>query len=255
MDTAEARQLHDDLLASKPDGAKHNADICPFCVEAAQEKSPTSRRRADGPDVSENQSKNTEKKGGTSMSDISQEAHDALVAKAVKEATAATEKALETKTSELDAANGRVKELEGKVTGLEADNSKLNGELDAAQVAKKAAEDKASELEKKTEEQAEKARLTEVASKRVEQVKNLKTFDDEFVAERASHWATLSDEEWDQRIGEWAKLKPADTAKADEEKKSDTAMSGTSEDLTKEPEADKAKDTTPSARRAALGLV
>lgn len=252
MDTAEARKLHDDLLASQPEGAKHNADICPFCVAEAAKSTTTSRT---SPDVSDqHQSHNTEKEGGTSMSDISQEAHEALLAKAVKEATAATEKALETKTSELETATKRVTELETEVTGLKTETSRLNGELDSAQVAKKAAEDKAAELEKANADQAKEAELKELASKRADQVKNLKLYDDKFVAERASHWATLTEDEWTTRLDEWALLKPADAASKTTES-TDTAMSGTSEDLTKEPEADLAKDTAKSARRAALGLV
>lgn len=255
MDTAEARKLHDDLLAKQPEGARHDADICPFCVAEAASSTTTSRSRADGPDVSDKQSHTEKKEGGTSMSDLSQEAHEALVAKAVKDATATTEAALATKTSELETANARVTELEGKVTTLESDNSRLNGELDSAQVAKKAAEDKAAELEKSVTEQAKAAELKEVASKRADQVKNLGLFPDEYVGEKAEAWAKLEESDWALRVEEWSKLKPATADTASKTEKTDTAMSGTSEDLTKEPEADTAKDTTPSARRAALGLV
>lgn len=250
MDIADRRKLHDELLAEKPEGARHDADICPFCVAEAAQSSTTSRT---SPDVSDHQSHNTEKKGGTSMSDISQEAHEALLAKAVKDATAATEKALETKTSELEAEKAKNTELSGKVTTLETDNARLNGELDSAQVAKKAAEDKAAQLEKDVAEQAKAAELAELASKRGEQVKNLGLYDEKFVTERASHWATLDEAEWTSRLEEWTKLKPADSAAKTTETAS--AMSGTSEELTKEKPVDEAGNSTPSARRAALGLV
>jgi hypothetical protein len=260
VDTVAARKLHDDLLASRPEGASHNGDICPFCVDKATEDMPTvpDPSRSGGPDASSNQPVPDDNGGRDThpMSDnasISQETHQALLAKAVADATSATEKALETKTTEAAASAARVTELEAKVETLETENARLNGELDSAQVSLTAANEKVATLETTINEQAAAAAKAEIVSKRTEQAKNLKMFDDEYVAERAEAWADLSDDDWASRLDEWSKLKPAATdAPAGD---TASAMSGTSGSLTQDPKpGDTASESKPSARRAALGL-
>jgi len=258
VDTAAARRMHDDLLASQPEGASHNADICPFCVDQATQDASTASRNppADGgPDVSETQPTPDEHGGRDThpMSDtISKETHEALLAKAVSDATSATEKALETKTQESKDLAAKTEKLEADNASLKADNERLNSELDTAQVSLKAANELESDLAAKDEA----ATKAEIASKRGEQVKNLKLYDDQYVAERASAWAELTDEAWEQRLEEWSKLKPAKDAAPSSDHAS--AMSGTSGDLTKEPSStDAAGDQSTkktSARRAVLGL-
>jgi chromosome segregation ATPase len=195
------------------------------------------------------------------MTDISQEAHDALLKKAVDDAVAATEKALSTKTEEAASATSRVAELEKELEAEKAESTRLNKELDEAQVKLTAANDKAAELEKAAEKAEADRKVAEVASARTDQVKNLKLFPDEYVAEQASKWATLDDAAWDERLQEWAKLKPAtSTEGAEDDKSSDaaSAMTGTSEELTKEQQdaaAAGGSDTKTKSRRAVLGLV
>jgi len=79
------------------------------------------------------------------------------------------------------------------------------------------------------------------------------------VAEKASSWADLAEDDWADRLESWQKLKPAS---AGEGGKTDnaSAMSGTTESLTKESGTDAAgansgesKSKTP-ARRAVLNL-
>ena len=243
--------MHDDLLAAQPEGARHDTDICPFCVDKASQ-STTSRipPGSAGPDVSEDKSKSTE--GGTTptMSDISQETHEALMQKAVADAVKTTEDALAHKTSELAEAITKLAEFET----VKSDNERLNKELDDAQVQLKSATDKAKTLEEDMAKKDEDAKLAEVASKRAEQVENLKLFKPEYVKDKASKWAVLEDAAWDEQIEEWRQLKPAAT---EETKETDaaSAMSGTSEDLTKETKVvDDKASAAPSARRAALGL-
>lgn len=191
------------------------------------------------------------------MSDqISNETHEALLKVAVEKATSATDSALATKTTEAAAAVAKVAELEGQVSTLTTDNTRLNSELDAAQVKLTAAESKVSELEKSISEKDAAAALTEVAAKRSEQVRNLKLFSDDYVAERASRWAGLDEAAWDEQVKEWRQIKPdsdagngtADTASALEgtgsatgDDKKDTAAAGAGD--------------SKSTRRAALGLV
>lgn len=194
------------------------------------------------------------------MTDISQEAHDALLKTAVADAVAATEKALGTKTEEAATATARVAELEKELEAEKAESTRLNKELDEAQVKLTAANDKAADLEKAAKEAEEAKAVAEVASKRTDQVKNLKLFPDEYVAEQASKWAQLDDTAWDERLQEWAKLKPATTEEGKDDKSSDaaSAMTGTSETLTKEQQdaaAASGDEAKPKSRRAVLGLV
>lgn len=260
MDTAVALKLHDDLLAAQPEGARHDSDICPLCVEKASQATASDPSRFGGPDVSKSSTQSTEGGDNPTMSDISQEAHNALlkqaVADAVAEATKTTESALATKTGEAADAAKRIEELETELASVKEDNERLNKDLDAAQVKLTSATDKVTELEAAAKDAAEKAALAEVASKRTEQVKNLKLFPDEYVSEKASKWASLTDEAWGEQIEEWKQLKPASTT--GEVSDAASAMTGTSEGLTKETAQDTAAAgdgaTTTPKRRAVLGL-
>lgn len=254
--------MHDDLLASRPEGASHNADICMFCVDKATQDSPVTSvipPAAGGSDVSDTQPiPDTRREGHNPMSDISKETHEALVAKAVSDATSVTEKALETKTAEASDLAAQNTKLTEELAAAKADNERLNSELDTAQVGLKAANEKVTQLESDIAEAADKAAKAELATERANQVKNLKLYDDEYVAERASAWAEMTDTAWAERLDEWSKVRPASTETATS---TDTAsaMSGTSGELTKEPAepgTDAAAQSTNKkpARRAALGL-
>lgn len=267
METAEAIALHDQLLVSPPAGARHDRDICPICVDKATETAhPPSRipPGSAGPDVSDIQNKShTTTEGGTPepMSDnastaISQETHQALLQKAVTDATAATDAALQTVTAERNELKTKLDAAEAESATLKADNARLNGDLDKAQVELKTATDKAAELEGDLAKEREDRAKADVASKRIEQVKNLNLFGDDYITdEKAQSWANLDEAAWTERLEEWSKLKPAeggtstggtaDTA---------SAMSGTTEKLTAGGDADAASETKPSARRGVLGL-
>lgn len=258
VDTATALKLHDDLLAAQPEGARHDSDICPFCADKAQSTASRIPPGSAGPDVSDDQNPSTE--GGTSrtMSDISQEAHDALLKKAVEDAVKTTEAALATKTKEADDSAAKAKELETEVADLKSDNDRINKELDAAQVKLTSANDEVKSLKDDIAKKEKDAELAELASKRAEQVKNLKLFSDEYVQEKASKWATLTDDDFAEQLEEWKQLKPASTEGTNKDDKSDaaSAMTGSSENLTKEQQdAANGNNDKPKPRRAALGLV
>ena len=132
---------------------------------------------------------------------ISQETHEALLAKAVADATTTTEQALERKTIEASELSIKHDELAAKVT-LTEDNARLNRELDEAQVKLRAATDENAALRNDIAAKDEAARLAEVASKRSEQVKNLQLFPEDYIGEKASAWARLSDDDWAERLDE-----------------------------------------------------
>jgi hypothetical protein len=253
VELEQALKLHDDLLAAKPEEARHDSDICQFCVEKASgtsSENPPAVGRSDATDQTQ-PPRTTE--GGTTvpMSDITKETHEALLDKAVRDAVTTTETALAAKVEETAKLTTQVEELTTANAKLDEDNKRLNSELDAAQVAKKTAEDTAEALKKDLAAKDEAAAKAEIASKRTEQIRNLKLFPDEYIQERASSWAEISDEQWTERLDEWAKLKPAvegDKPAAD----AASAMTGTTGGLTTAPAGD-GKPT--NAKRAALGLV
>lgn len=192
------------------------------------------------------------------MSDISQETHDALLKKAVDDATKTTEAALSVKTEEASTATKRVTELEAELSTAKEEAARLNTELDAAQVKLTSATEEVAGLKKDAAAKEEAAQVAEIASKRAEQVKNLKLFTEDFVTEeRAARWAAQTDEAWGEQLEEWKQLKPAASGEGEGASDTASAMTGTS-DLTKEDKnsdtASGAGDDKKSTRRAALGL-
>lgn len=248
MSKINARELHDELLLAKPEGARHDADICSFCVDNAAQVAPV----PSGPEAKQPESK----KGGTTtaMSDnenaptsISMETHQALLEKALKDAVSTTEKALETKIHEKTELEATVKTLTEEKASLETDNARLNTELDTTQLSLKSVSDEFAALKGEIAAKEEAALKTELAAKRTEQVKALALFPEEFIADKATRWADMAEEDWNERVEEWQARKPASTSNID----SASAMSGTSGDLTTEV-AGEVKTT--STRRSVLGI-
>jgi len=174
---------------------------------------------------------------------ISTETHEALLAKAVSDATASL-------TTERDDLAKQVatltEQLTEKSSALEAaskENERINGELDTAQVALKAAQDEATALKAEAEEKAAAAAKAELASARATQVRNLGLFTEEFITERASKWAEADEAAWAERLDEWKVAKGGTSTVTTTETAS--AVTGTRDSQTGQ---------QPSARRAALGL-
>jgi chromosome segregation ATPase len=188
----------------------------------------------------------------TTSANLTQEAHEALVQKAVKEATEQTDAVLKTKIDEIATLTESIKTLTEEKDDATSDLTRVNGELDKAQVDLKTAQDEVASLKAEVAKRDEDAALAETASKRAEQVKNLKLFTDDFVTERASTWASLSEDDWAARMEEWKAMKPAETPSGDTTK-ADTAMSGSNGNLTKDPPTDEAADKKRPGR-AVLGL-
>lgn len=256
-----AAQLHDELLAQKVDGARHDATLCPFCrSNDTAGKSHASVPSGDEPSGAAPITNDPTTEGGThdmtasatETATLSKETHEALLAKAVTDATAATNAALERKTNELAELTTKHDTLNTEATGLRDEVARLNKELDTAQVDLKAARDEAASLKADNAAKDEAARVEKVKTTRVDQVKNLKLFPDEYVTEKAEAWAKLPDEDWTDRVDEWTKAKPATASTANAGADTASAMTGTSGELTKD--VDSASEDTKPARRAVLGL-
>lgn len=238
-----------------PEGARHDSDVCPVCVDKAQAAvSSTSGNppASGGPDATTTTTSQTE--GGTNkqMTDISQETHDALLQKAVADAVAqanaevaSLKAANETLTSERDA-------LSTERASLLADNERLNGDLDKAQVSLKTVTDEVAALKSDIAAKDEAAQKAEIASARAAQVKNLGLFPEDYISEKASRWAEVDEAQWTERIEEWKAAK-GDSAPAADATKQDaaSALTGTDE-AARTAENDKPKPN--AARRAVLGL-
>lgn len=192
------------------------------------------------------------------MTDISMEAHEAMQQKAVTDAVAATDAALAKATTDAADAIARADLADKAAADLKTDNERLNKELDEAQVKIKAAEDRASAAEDELKKSKEDAALSEVASKRLDQVKALNLFPEDFITERAERWSKQSEEDWASQVAEWQTLKPAQAGSETPNGDQASALTGASTDgLSTEKTTDSAAagDTTkPSPRRLALGL-
>lgn len=247
---SEVVRLHDEALELMPKGARHDASLCPICIDRASqttsETPPTDAGRSD-----DQTDPNLATEGGKQhMDTLTKETHEALMSQAVERAT--------------EQASARIAELEGQVSSLTeerdsaqaenanltTENARLNGELDTAQVGLKAKEDEVSQLKTDIEERDEQARLAEIASTRAQQVRNLKLgFTEEQISEKASRWAQTTDEDWAERLEEWKTLRPEGSTAPTTDDTAGSAMSGSNE-------ADDASSNgkPKSARRAVLGL-
>ena len=254
----DAVALHDELLSAMPEGARHDSDLCFFCTADKAAQASPAPVPSDSSSSGASIDRTPTPEGGTphTMSDtistISTETHAALLEKAVKDATSTTENALARKVEEATALSAQVSELQAEKASLTTDNERLNKELDTAQVSLKNATDEVASLKADNAAKDEAARKADIASKRAEQVTNLNLFPKDYVTEKASKWADVSDEDWAERIEEWKQAKPATTSTtATTTGDTASAMTGTAGDLTKD--VDSASKPIP-ARRAALGL-
>lgn len=237
-----------------PEGARHDSDVCPVCVDKAQEAvSSTSGNppASGGPDAITTTTSQTE--GGTNkqMTDISQETHDALLQKAVADAVATANAEIASLKEANAALTSERDTLTTERASLLADNERLNGDLDKAQVSLKTVTDEVASLKADIAAKDEAAQKAEIASARAAQVKNLGLFPEDYISEKASRWAEVDEAAWTERIEEWKAAKgdatPATTATQD----AASALTGTDE-------AARTTETAPkpnAARRAVLGLV
>lgn len=185
--------------------------------------------------------------GGTRpMETITTETHEALLEKALRDATASLEAEKAELTKQVADLTEAASAKDSEIASLQSENERINGELDTAQVSLKAAQDEATELKADIASKEEAAAKAEVASERAAQVRNLNLFPEEYVTDKASKWAELDEASWTERLDEWKSAK-GQTTTSSTPASTDTAsaMTGSNEVVS---------GKTASARRAALGL-
>lgn len=173
--TAEERALHDLLLDVVPD---HPAD-CRICATAT-----------------------TDQQGAT-VAEITQ-----------ADVEAAVTAALATQKTTHDAA---IADLEAKLAARDTDDkvADIQGRLDVAVAAQKAAEDKLAGtvafLQAEADKVADAERVATAKTERAAAVKDLKVFPDEYVDANADRWAAMDADTWSGQLADLAAIKPAVT--------------------------------------------
>ena len=211
----------------------------PAPAAAAKKPSSTTPKKTDA--ASEG---GTKKHMDDTQETISKETHEALLDKAVRDATASLTTERDTLKAQVETLTTEKASLSEDFTAVKAENERLNGDLDTAQVSLKAATDEAAALKADIAAKDAEAEKATIASDRAAQVRNLGLFPEEYIADKASKWADVDEAAWTDRLDEWKALKGTSTASTTT---TDTAsaVTGTREGGT---------GHEPSARRAILGL-
>lgn len=196
------KELHDRLLAERPDGAEHDEASCPMC---AMENSAT---------ITGGGASTASTEGGL-MTTLTQEEHEAAlqaaVEKAVSEATAPlTEKIAAFEAAAADSEIGKA--VADATAPLNDKITEIQTALDEAVLARTAAEAKVTEVETfwadaiaaQTEAEAAAARKDE----RLAKVRETATFPEDYLTEHADRIAAMSDEDFEARLGEWSIIAP-----------------------------------------------
>ncbi len=178
-DGVDLKGKHDALLAGMPEGASHDSETCAFCAMDLNEPTQTT--------------------GGQSVKTYTEEELAAAIAVAVA--------SLESQVAELQKTDAE-EELAAKIAEakapLEAAAAELTTKLEDAQLRAETAEKAHADLVAYLDAEAAAATEAEAAAARKDEriavVKAAATVSDEFVAQHADRWATLSDEEFDERV-------------------------------------------------------
>lgn len=183
--------------------------------------------------------------GSTPVNDtIAQETHDALLQKAVEDATSEAKAEIARLQEQVSSLTQERDTAQGRVTELEQANEQVNSELDQAQVQLRTVQEERDELKAEIAKRDEEGQFAELATQRAEQVRNLGLFPEDYIQEKARAWAEISEDDWAGRVEEWKQAKGGTTPSPELPDEQASAMTGTTETNGK----------PVSARRAVLGL-
>ena len=212
-------------------------------------QSAAQRIGAKSQEAASEQSSQDEEGGSTPVADnektIAQETHEALLRKAVDDATEEARAEIAQLKEKVSDLSTTVETAEARVTELEQAHESTSAELDQAQVQLKTVTEENEQLKEDIASRDAEAEIAKVADERAEQVRNLGLFQEDYIKDKARVWAQVSEDDWSSRIEEWQQAKgDVVTTAAPQEQAS--AMSGASP----APKGGEKK----SNRRAVLGL-
>lgn len=195
MDIAEARKIHDTLLAQKPKDVDHDVLSCEFCP------SPTTEQTASAEAVVEEVRREEPR-----MEPIhTQEATDALIESAVAKATEQAKVAHELQVSELTESLEKAK----------AEVAELQGKRDEDQISLAARDEEIVQLKGDISSRDEKSAREERMDSRVTEVAGVHKFSEDYVTANKERWAGMDDDSFAsyvESIRDMAShIKPAET--------------------------------------------
>ena len=207
--------MHDLLLSVKPDGAVHDATACKWCSSTVQ-ATDTNRTEGGVLDVS-----------------ITQEDLDKAVAAAVGPLQTELE-ALRQFKAEVESTDA-AKAAEAAIEAAKAETADVQQKLDAATIEATEAKSKLDEfvawLNAEAEQAEKEAQIAALRDERVEAVKALEVFPDEYVEENAQRYAEMTPEVFEACVADWKAVKAAKAeASTEEEQPSKTAFVATRDD-------------------------
>lgn len=190
--------MHDLLLSVKPDAAVHDATACAFC------------QATDGTERTE---------GGVLDVSITQEDLDKAVAAAVGPLQTELE-ALRQFKAEIESTDA-AKAAEAAIEMAKAEAAELQGKLDATTIEAAEANTKYENLVAWLAAEAEKAeqeaQIAALRDERVEAVKALKLFPDEYVEENSRRYAEMTPEVFEATMADWKAVKATKSVEGEEE--------------------------------------
>lgn len=194
----ENSDLHDSLLANLPEGATHEAESCPFC-------------NPEGAVAASTNTDGTPKGGDMSDTTYTQEDLDSAVAEAVATATgplaeeladlkaAASEEQINTRIAEVRA------ELQAQVDQATAESTTAAAEAAQAKEAHDNLVTYLEALKAEAEAQEEQAR---VKTERLDKIKEVASFKDEYVEANAERWAAMDEDAFSAMVEALESAKP-----------------------------------------------
>jgi hypothetical protein len=182
------KELHDQLLELRPEGASHDESSCPFC----------------NPDLETSEAHGTEDlKGGSVMTHTEEEYTNLLTQVAELEAKV-TELEGDRRESQVEAKIAEAKaELEAQVADLQA---KLDTAVNEAETVKKERDEIVAFLDEAKAMEEEAAALEQTKADRIAKVKEVANFSDEYIAQRAESWAKLDEDAFELVLADWAAI-------------------------------------------------